>query len=83
MAHQTDRRHFLAATGLGFAALAASGCHARGKPIASAKGYGPLVPDPQGLLDLPAGFSYRVVSELGQPMADGARVPNRLSTGMT
>jgi len=27
-----------------------------------AQGYGPLVPDPQGLLDLPAGFSYRALS---------------------
>lgn len=27
-----------------------------------ARGYGPLVPDPRGLLDLPAGFHYRVLS---------------------
>ncbi|MEW1848168.1 alkaline phosphatase PhoX [Nonomuraea angiospora] len=28
-------------------------------------GYGPLVPDPAGILALPAGFSYRVVAEAG------------------
>ncbi|MFL5996289.1 MAG: Tat pathway signal sequence domain protein, partial [Streptomyces sp.] len=25
-------------------------------------GYGPLVPDPKGLLDLPKGFRYKVLS---------------------
>ncbi len=39
-------------------------------------GYGPLVADPAGLLDLPAGFSYRIVSALGQPMDDGDTVPD-------
>ncbi|MGW8994235.1 alkaline phosphatase PhoX [Streptomyces zhihengii] len=28
-------------------------------------GYGPLVPDPEGLLALPAGFSYRVLTRTG------------------
>lgn len=70
------RRHFLAATGAAFAALAASGCHARVPGVASAPGYGPLRPDPAGLLDLPEGFSYRVLSRLGQAMSDGARVPD-------
>lgn len=71
-----DRRHFLAATGAAFAALAASGCHARMAGVASAPGYGPLRPDPAGLLDLPQGFSYRVISQLGQAMSDGGRVPD-------
>lgn len=30
--------------------------------------YGPLVPDSAGLLDLPRGFRYRVVSRQGQPL---------------
>ena len=34
---------------------------ARG-PVGRAHGYGPLQPDPAGLLDLPAGFHYRVLS---------------------
>ncbi|MEE1941103.1 alkaline phosphatase PhoX [Streptomyces sp. TRM 70361] len=34
-------------------------------------GHGPLVPDPGGLLDLPAGFRYRVLSRQGEPMLSG------------
>lgn len=44
---------------------------------AYAAGYGPLVADPAGLLDLPAGFSYRVVDRRGDPMTDGYRVPGK------
>ena len=35
----------------------------------STAGYGPLVPDPDGLLDLPAGFSYQLVSRAGDPLS--------------
>jgi uncharacterized protein len=34
-------------------------------------GYGPLVADPHGLLDLPAGFRYRAFSRAGDPMGRG------------
>ncbi|MYQ46307.1 DUF839 domain-containing protein [Streptomyces sp. SID4985] len=34
-------------------------------------GYGPLVPDPDGLLDLPKGFRYRVLSREGAPLRSG------------
>ncbi len=34
-------------------------------------GYGPLVPDPDGLLDLPKGFRYRVLSHEGDPLRSG------------
>ncbi|MGW4493452.1 alkaline phosphatase PhoX [Streptomyces sp. NPDC004376] len=34
-------------------------------------GYGPLVPDPEGLLDLPRGFRYRVLSREGAPLRSG------------
>lgn len=73
----TDRRRFLHATGSAFAALAASGC-ARGTLDASSPviGYGPLLPDPDGLLDLPRGFTYRVLSRLGDAMDDGGTVPD-------
>ena len=71
-----NRRRFLTATDAAFAALAASGCHARLPGTAPAPGYGPLRPDPAGLLDLPEGFSYRVISKLGQAMSDGGRVPD-------
>lgn len=40
------------------------------------RGYGPLVPDPGGLLDLPAGFRYRVLSREGDRLRSGeGRVP--------
>jgi len=38
--------------------------------------FGPLRPDPDGLIDLPDGFSYRVVSRAGELMNDGLRVPH-------
>ncbi len=71
-----DRRNFLAATPAAFAALSASGCRAATAGLPSADPYGPLQPDPGGLLDLPKGFSYRVISRLGDPMSDGGRVPD-------
>jgi secreted PhoX family phosphatase len=39
-------------------------------------GYGPLVADPRGVLDLPKGFSYQVVSRTDDEMADGLLVPD-------
>ncbi len=44
---------------------------------ATATGYGPLRADPAGLLDLPQGFSYRVISQLGDAMDDGFVVGDR------
>lgn len=63
-------------------ALAFSGLALQSRAVAQGlmaldPGYGPLQPDPAGLLDLPSGFHYSVVSELGQIMADGHRVPDR------
>src|SRR5262245_39146293 len=43
----------------------------------TAIGYGPLVDDPEGLLDLPAGFSYKIVSRAGDLMDDGLFVPGK------
>lgn len=34
-----------------------------------------LVPDPAGVLDLPPGFSYRVLQRQGDPLSDGYRAP--------
>jgi secreted PhoX family phosphatase len=73
----TDRRRFLQATGSAFAALAASGCTRTGLNSAGREpGYGPLVPDPAGMVDLPAGFRYRILSQFGQAMSDGGTVPD-------
>ena len=38
-------------------------------------GYGPLIPDPNKLLDLPRGFQYRAFSRTGEIMSDGSPVP--------
>lgn len=38
-------------------------------------GYGPLVEDPSGLLDLPRGFRYRVVQSVEDQLSNGAPVP--------
>jgi secreted PhoX family phosphatase len=40
-------------------------------------GYGPLVRDPARVLDLPEGFSYRILSRTGDRMSDGLRVPGK------
>ena len=37
--------------------------------------YGPLIRDPKGYLDLPAGFSYNIISQAGNIMNDGFLVP--------
>ncbi len=70
----SSRRQFLksaAAVTLGFAGLRANMACSPGP----ATGYGPLRPDPEGLLDLPEGFTYRVLSRTGELMADGLLVP--------
>jgi len=59
--------------------LALSGCATA--PLASGRraagAYGPLLPDPARLIDLPKGFSYRVISQRGDRMDDGYVVPDR------
>jgi secreted PhoX family phosphatase len=70
---------------LGFLALRQCVQSASAAGIASAEeaalGYGPLIPDPQELLDLPLGFSYKVISRGGDLMDDGLIVPG-LADGM-
>jgi secreted PhoX family phosphatase len=39
------------------------------------KGYGPLIPDPNGLLDLPRDFQYRALSRTGDVMSNNSLVP--------
>lgn len=77
-----SRRRFLshaAAVTAGFAGLRA---YAKGATAGTAAeqlsaqiGFGPLVSDPQKVLDLPAGFSYLVFSKTGEKMDDGYLVP--------
>ncbi|WND01399.1 DUF839 domain-containing protein [Temperatibacter marinus] len=70
-----NRRHFsMLLTSVAFAGFAAQ----QGLAVEqSAVGYGALKKDPNGLLDLPEGFSYTVISELGSTMSDGHKVPDR------
>lgn len=73
-----NRRHFnLGLASIAFAGLPACTTTRRGTAAGAAWGYGPLVPDPAGLLDLPQGFAYRVISALGEAMDDGLVVPDR------
>ncbi|MFD7259187.1 alkaline phosphatase PhoX [Streptomyces sp. NPDC059874] len=66
------RRSLLAAGGIAFGgALGALFAGSPGSARAAKRGYGPLLPDPRGLLDLPAGFSYRVLSRAGDPLRSG------------
>ncbi|HET8549456.1 MAG TPA: alkaline phosphatase PhoX [Bryobacteraceae bacterium] len=37
--------------------------------------YGPLQPDPAGILELPPGFRYQILSRAGERMDDGLAVP--------
>ncbi|MGJ8696448.1 MAG: alkaline phosphatase PhoX [Verrucomicrobiaceae bacterium] len=39
--------------------------------------YGPLLPDPEGILDLPEGFKYQIISKAGGTMSDGLTVPGK------
>ncbi len=52
------------------------GAASTGSLIASGASRG-LMADPAGILDLPEGFSYRVISRLGDAMSDGLLVPDR------
>ncbi|MFJ1748398.1 alkaline phosphatase PhoX [Streptomyces sp. NPDC088116] len=77
------RRQILARTGATAAGIAFSGAvselftgtaHAQGL---GHSGYGPLVPDPDGLLDLPKGFRYKVLSREGDQLRSGeGKVPS-------
>ncbi|MFN7028752.1 MAG: alkaline phosphatase PhoX [Sphingopyxis sp.] len=71
-----NRRQF-SMTAFAFAGLAMQSRAAAGRLMATAPGYGPLQKDPAGLIDLPPGFSYQIISQLGERMSDGYRVPDR------
>jgi secreted PhoX family phosphatase len=82
-----SRRQFLKRAGAVGAALlvpaaldATFARMARGA-LATAAGYGPLVADPAGLLDLPAGFSYRTFSTATLDATDDPRFSQRLDGG--
>lgn len=79
--HNPCRRDFLslsASYAAGFAGLRLASGPSRALAVGtSVSGYGSLAADAKGLLDLPAGFSYRVISRVGEEMADGLLVPDK------
>jgi secreted PhoX family phosphatase len=79
-----SRRTFLGGSttaGLGFAFAGAGSLEAFARPgqgpSAPPSGYGPLIPDPNGLLALPEGFSYKIVAQTGvTPVRGGGFFPS-------
>ncbi len=75
----TTRREFnKGIIGLAFAGLASNmvGCSTIVR-WQGFSGYGQLNSDADGILDLPEGFNYKVISQLGHVMSDGLTVPDR------
>ena len=77
-----SRRRFLgaaAAASAAFAGLARfdSTAARAASPATTPFGFGPLIPDPDGILDLPGGFTYRILSRAGQMMDDGLLLPGK------
>ncbi|MEU2395512.1 alkaline phosphatase PhoX [Streptomyces sp. NPDC007369] len=67
-----SRRSLLAAAGITLAGSLGALHAADPRAAARARaGYGPLLPDPDQLLDLPSGFTYRVLSRAGDPLRSG------------
>lgn len=69
-----NRRRFLKSL-VAAAATPALAPAARADSLAGDSAFPPLRPDPDEILDLPAGFSYTIVSRAGTRMSDGFQVP--------
>lgn len=73
------RRSFISNTSLAFLGLRQyASAEASSRVI---EPFGPLLSDPAGVIDLPDGFSYRVLARKGEKMADGFLTPG-LPDGM-
>lgn len=81
-----NRRDFLKAGGMSALALTLGSTGVMGlsstalaysadNPTSGFGGYGDLVPDPNGILDLPKGFHYKIISREGDLMTDGTKIP--------
>lgn len=73
-----DRRRFIQTLVVAAASSAAGRANAESP---AGVGFGRLVADPDGVMDLPAGFSYTIIASRGQEMDDGLLVPG-LADGM-
>ncbi|WP_162340971.1 alkaline phosphatase PhoX [Cyclobacterium salsum] len=82
-----SRRKFIKASGmatLGFMGLYQfmnPGMSLAASSSRAALGYGPLKKDPAGILNLPEGFTYKILSKKGDKMSDGLYLPG-LADGM-
>src|SRR5690606_15407672 len=80
-----SRRKFIQSSGI--ATLGFMGLYQFVNPLAAKSalsntaGYGPLIKDPKGILNLPKGFTYQIISQRGDKMADGLLLPG-LADGM-
>ena len=76
-----SRRGFLTLTGVSATGIVLASplanlyARAAAGKLLFGKGFGSLIPDPKGLLDLPQGFQYRAFSSRGDIMSDGNPVP--------
>jgi hypothetical protein len=77
-----SRRNFLkhsAVISLGFMGLynftSCTPAPASGMKAVKGGGYGPLLPDPNRVLNLPKGFTYKIISRKGNKMSDGFFTP--------
>lgn len=66
--------------GFGFAFAGSLDAFARPEPRVPGgeTGYGPLVPDPKGILSLPAGFSYQIVAQSNVTLTDDVNATSGL-----
>src|SRR4029453_18840716 len=75
---EMSRRTLLKSSAAGLGVLGASAINGLGLALPARAlsavaendgGFGPLQPDPAGILDLPQGFSYSIVTQAGRPLA--------------
>lgn len=67
MDRRVSRRTFPGIGGMSAAALALGSRSALAQQGGSSASYVPLADDPGGVLDLPRGFQYGIISEEGEP----------------
>ncbi len=75
----TTRRSFIATTGLAFLGLQRYAAAETTSLLIAP--FGPLLRDAAGIIDLPEGFTYRILARQGEPMTDGFKTPG-LPDGM-
>lgn len=70
-----QRRSFLTTSGAALGFFGLQKYLTAAEPSRVISPYGPLIPDPAGILDLPKGFQYQIISQRGAKMDDGLVVP--------